>query len=117
MMIALAAPTFDLQGWVRLQPLAGSDLGAVTRRVNRVATLDGGVAVNDFGSSVGDRTVSLAWHSNEAEPRIERLVREYARLNVCMPDGVYIAAPEAYRRGPRESRLTLLLIEQLTPTN
>lgn len=116
-MITLAAPTFDLAGWVRLQPLASSDLGTVTRRVNRVATLDGGVAVNDFGSAVGDRTLALSWRVSGGEALIERLVREYARLTVCMRDGVYLAAPESYRRGPRESRMTLLLIERLTTTN
>lgn len=112
--VSLSAPTFDLDGHVRLLPAPESDTATVTRRVNRTATLDGGAAINDFGSSDADRTLSLAWPPHAAtDACVARMVRLYPRLVVSMADGVYSAAPESFRPGPRESRLVLLVIERL----
>ena len=89
---------------------------STARRVNRVATLDGGAVVNDFGQSEADRTIELRWRPRSAadEARVERLVRLYNRLHLATARGVWLAAPERYVPGANESRLTLLCVAKLT---
>ena len=115
MRVFLACPTFDLDGTAAIDPRASSDFGEIRRRVNRVATLDGGVAVNDGGATDGDRTFSVAWRTRALahEQRIERLVSTYSRLNVATREGFFAVAPESYRRTAGESKLTLLVVERL----
>lgn len=111
--VHISSAVMDPDGHVTIDALPDSDLASHTRRVNRVATLDGGAAINDFGFSHADRTFVVVWLPN---PRIDaavgRLVRLYSRLIVSMRDGVYLCAIEAFRPTPRESRLTLLVIER-----
>ena len=115
MRVFLACPTFDLDGTAAIDPLGSSDFGEVRRRVNRVQTLDGGVAVNDGGTSDGDRTFAVAWRTGPLtrEQRIERLVSTYSRLSVSTREGLFAVAPESYRRTAGESKLTLLVVERL----
>lgn len=115
MRIHLSTPEFDLQGAVTLDVLPTSDLGATTRRTNRVATLDGGAALNDYGYTDADRTITLRWRPNsrEQDASVVRLVQLYGRLNVSTPEGLFRAAPETYRNTANESSLTLLVREKL----
>lgn len=116
MRVSLTTLTFDPLGAVLLDCLPSSSLGEVRRRMNRVATLDGGAAFNDFGYSEADRTIELRWRpsSAELESRVERLVRLYMRVRVATTSGCYVAALERYVPGATESRLTLLVVEKLT---
>ena len=116
MLIHLAATTFDLDGALTLRVLASSDFGETRRRMNRIATLDGGVVFNDFGATDGDRTIRLQWVPQDAasEAQIARLVRLYQRLRISCPDGVYLAAPESYKSSQNLSTMTLLIAEKLT---
>ncbi len=60
MQVTLSTTTFDLDGHITIDALpASTDLGEVRRRMNRVATLDGGAAFNDAGYSEADRTIRL----------------------------------------------------------
>ena len=115
MRINLTTPDFDVEGAVALDALASSDLGNVTRRTNRVATLDGGAALNDYGFTDADRVMTLRWrpHSRDTESAVVRLVRLYGQLNVSTPEGMFRAAPETYRTAANESSLTLLVLERL----
>jgi len=116
MLIHLATTTFDLDGALTLRALASSDFGETRRRMNRIATLDGGVVFNDFGATDGDRTIRLQWVPQDAasEAQIARLVRLYQRLRISCPDGVYLAAPESYKSSQNLSTMTLLIAEKLT---
>lgn len=115
MLIHLAATTFDLSGALTLRVLGSSDFGETRRRMNRIATLDGGAAFNDFGSSEADRTIRLDWRPGSVaqEAQIERLVRLYQRLRFCCRAGAYLVAPDAYKATPDKSTLTLLVAEKL----
>ena len=115
MHVFLSSPTFDLNGTARLTPAPASDFGEVRRRVNRVQTLDGGVAVNDGGACDGDRTLSLQWRPGALgyEQGIEHLVATYPRLYAATRDGFYAVVPESYRRATSESKLVLLVVERL----
>jgi len=116
MLVHLTSQTFDLAGAVTLDCMADQMAGETRRRMNRVATLDGGAAFNDFGFSEADRTIELKWLPTDAatEALVARLVRLASFVQVSMPDGLWLAAPEAYTPGAKESRLTLLVSSKLT---
>lgn len=115
MLVFLSTPTFDPTGFVELEVLATSKLGETRRRVNRIATLDGGAVVNDFGHTEADRTISLVWSQAAAsiEANIVRLVQSYQTLQVATRDGIFLAAPETYTPGA-ETTLSLLVLSKLS---
>lgn len=116
MLAALATVTWDPAGHVLLEVLADSSIGETRRRVNRVATLDGGVVLNDRGYSEADRTVELKWRPASAtdEAVIDRLVRTYTRLILTLRAGCYLVVPETYTPGAAESKLRLLVVSKLS---
>ena len=115
-MITIHSTTFDLDGTVELPVLPDSLDGETRRRVTRVATLDGGVAVNDRGFSEGDRDLLYTWKtvSKAHNDAIDRIVRLYPRVTVSNRQGCYLAAPQTFSPGAEESSLTLLVIEKLS---
>lgn len=112
----LSATTFDPDGHVAVDTVNGQTAGETRRRVNRVATLDGGAAFNDFGVSEADRTIELRWPTRDRATgdAVDRLTRLYQRLHVATPAGFFLAAPEAYTPGAAESRLRLLIVDKLS---
>jgi hypothetical protein len=116
MLYAISSLTADLAGHIFVDALPSMLAGDQPRRISRVATLDGGVVVNDAGFTDADRTIELKWKptTSEFESSVARMIRAYGRLNVAAPDGFYLAAPEVYRPGADESTLTLLVIERLS---
>lgn len=116
MIIALSTPTFDLAGHVVINPLPGTGDSEIRRRVSRVATLDGGAAINDRGFSDGDRDLVYTWKSvsREHNDQVARLVALYARVHVATPSGFFLAAPESFTPGSRESSIRLLVIRKLS---
>ena len=116
MRAAISSTTYDPAGHVELDCLADTTHGETARRLNRVATRDGGAVVNDLGQSEADRTIELRRRPRCAadEARVERLVRLYNRMHLATARGVWLAAPERYVPGANESRLTLLCVAKLT---
>ncbi len=116
MLAVLTTLEFDPLGVVKLDVRPGSAFQERRRRVNRIATLDGGSVVNDFGYAESDKTLALAWTptSRATEAAIDRLARLYGRLNVSIDGAMYLAAVEAYTPGTDESQLRLLVLEKLT---
>lgn len=116
MLCVLTVPTFDIDGVVRLNLTAPAEPEGTRRRVNRSATLDGGVAVNDFGFSDGDRILLLRWQPTGKAQHlaVDRLVQIYPLLQVATAGGMYLAAPEVYVQGSEESSLRLLVTRKLS---
>jgi hypothetical protein len=116
MLCTICAPEFDLDGVVKLRLVSDVEPSETRRRVSRIATLDGGVAINDFGFSDGDRTLLLRWapESRQQHDDIERMVQLYPLLQVALRSGVYLAAPESYQPGSDESTLRLLVKQKLS---
>lgn len=116
MRVILSTAEYDPFMPVGLDVLPASDFGQTARRMNRVATLDGGAAFNDFGHSYADRNISLRWRptSMAEEAAVARLVQTYARLTVATPHGLFLAAPQTYEAGADESRLDLLVESKLS---
>lgn len=115
MRVVLSALTFDPAGVVPLDVMPGEFYGPTARRMNRVATLDGGAVTNDFGYSEADRTLTARWVPRKAatEAAVDRLTQLYTRVYVATPKGFYLAAIEAYTPGATESTLTLLVVSKL----
>ena len=116
MLLAISTPEYDLQGHVLLDALPETALGDTRRRVNRVQTLDGGVVFNDFGHAAGDRAVEIRWTPTSAAQadNVERLVRDYAQLQLAQRDGVYLVVPEAVTRTESDATLRLLVSHKLS---
>ena len=116
MRVYLSTQNYDLFGHVIIDALASSDFGEVSRRTSVVATLDGGVAVNDGGASEGDRTIVLTWKtkSKTYEDNIKRIIRLYGRLHLSTDEGFYVVVPTPYRQAEAESSLTLRVIEKVS---
>lgn len=114
--VVISAIVFDPEGWIPLELSADAQDRDITRRVARVATLDGGAAVNDFGFSDADRTMVLAWETLDAEREsaISRMVQVYSRLHVSAQDGFFVAVPDSYRVSASGSRLSLLVLEKVS---
>jgi hypothetical protein len=115
-MAALSTLTFDPEGFVLLSLIDDAELGITQRRVNRVATLDGGAAVNDYGFSDADRIIELRWRplTRAQESNLKRLVQQYASLVISTADGVFLASPETYTPGAEESSMRLLVVARLS---
>ena len=115
-MITISSTTYDLNGSVQIDPLPGTTEGQVQRRVNRVATLDGGVAVNDRGYSEGDRTLTYIWKSlsKAHNDSIARILRLYPQVHVATPLGVFLAAPQTFTPGQDQSSIVLLVISKVS---
>lgn len=111
-MISLSAPVFDLIGNTIIQELPDSDISTIRRRINRSPTLDGGVAVNDFGHAVGDRTFAVTWLPGSAAEleSVQRLVRLYGRLVAVTPEGAFVVAPEDIVLSGTDGQATLTLL-------
>ena len=115
MQVTLSPLTFDPLGGVTLAAMPDQTTGETRRRMNRIATLDGGAVFNDFGFSEADRTIVLRWQVQSAaqEAAVQRLVQLYARVHVSTPQGFWLAALEVYAPGVKESSLSLLVVEKL----
>jgi autotransporter adhesin len=114
MLNTLSATTFDLSGHVEIHTDAFPDRDT-KRRVNRVLTLDGGVAVNDGGYSDGDLTFELEWDSAEdTNAAILRMLQLYTRAVLSTRAGVFEVAIETYRLNAGKSRLVCLPIARLS---
>jgi len=109
-MIGISAPLFDSAGSITLREMPTTDLGETRRRNSRIATLDGGVVVNDSGYSQGDRTIVVRWRARGDELRkVDRLVQSYPALTVATRIGVFDAAVQSLTTRNGISELTLLV--------
>lgn len=115
-MIHISAKTFDLSGVLDITPLPNSSPGQLTRRVNRVPTLDGGIAVNDGGFSHGDRDVDIIYRpvSTAHDDIARRIVELHSRVCLSLPDGLFEAAPGSFDPAPDQNTFTLLIISKLS---
>ena len=115
MRVTITAVEFDPLGRLTVDMLPDSDTRTLTRRVNRVATLDLGVAVNDRGFSHGDRTFDIRWITTAITKRTaDYLTRAHGRVRVATDDGVYDAYIESYTPGVRESSIRLLVVQRIS---
>lgn len=115
-MTAIITPIdFDPAGALTIRNDQDSDPGEWARRVSRVATMDGGVAVNDFGFSEGDRTVVIRWRCTEAqEARAQAILQTHQLVRLTMRRGCFEAVPQRFRMDGLDAAFTLLITRRLS---
>jgi hypothetical protein len=94
--LALSTITFDQRGCIELDlNLAAEGILNRGRRVIRNQTLDGGVAVEDLGFSVGDLTWLVKVRVTKAQAEVLRyLVATYGEIRAVTKEGIFRAAPD-----------------------
>ncbi|WP_027853854.1 hypothetical protein [Marinobacterium litorale] len=114
-MITITSPTFDPLGIESVDPIIDSSLQDISRRANRIQTLDGGATANDAGFSHADRTLAVVFPYTDTQfENLSRMVRLYPRLIVSTQEGVFNAIPERLQRRQTNATLTLLIMEKLS---
>ncbi len=115
MIAHLSSLTVDPLGSVWLDLLPESAVYKADRRVNRVKTLDGGYALNDFGFSHCDRDATLYWRADETTDFLaRRLLELYSRVYLALPEGLFLAALRDVDVVKNRSMARLHLLEKLT---
>lgn len=115
MMLTITAPIFDIEGHETIASPEPAGLAGFERRNSRVATLDGGAAINDFGYSDADRTLDIRWKpsSQGQVDNIARMVKAYGRLIVSCREGCFIGAPRAFSVSDNKAQLQILVERRL----
>jgi hypothetical protein len=113
MKVYISAVTFDLLGSVGLDPLPNSNYGALIRRANKVKTLDGGVAVTDFGFTHADREFNIELKPTRAiDTSLRYIVENHSLVHVSTDEGYFKAIPQ-YAVSNGIATLSLSVTEQL----
>jgi len=115
-MIHVSAKTFDISGSISFAPLPSEAESVYERRVSRVATLDGGVAITDGGYSDGDRTLEYSYKSisKAHDDRAKRIIEIHPLVTVATPEGVFEAVPQSFRQSPDTNRISFLVNRKLS---
>jgi len=111
--IHISAKSYDLLAVASIEnPIIGE---TVTRRVNRVATLDGGAAFNENGFSHADRDLSIRWTPSSLAQinAVQRMTELHQRVIVSMRSGCFEAAIQTFEPSDEECRLDLLIASKL----
>jgi hypothetical protein len=99
-MIGISTQTYDLNGARIFKVDLSSELAnrKGSRRVERTATLDGGVAIYDTGYSESDRDILIEVPgATPADIDFARyIVENYGLVNITTLDGSYSGVPESY---------------------
>jgi len=92
-----------------------SELKAMTARVTRTKTLDGGVAIVHSGFSHGDRTLNIkAECSQDQADALEAIFRQETLVYISTRDGFYSGAISYLSTENGELAMTVLLKEKLS---
>ncbi|MDX1560074.1 MAG: hypothetical protein R3193_14290 [Marinobacter sp.] len=114
-MLTINAPVFDIDGHETIESPELPGLSGFRRRNSRVATLDGGAAINDFGYSDADRILDIEWSpANRAQvENLARMVKAYSRLIISFREGCFIGAPGTFTPSDDSIQLRILVERRL----
>jgi len=114
MLLHINTKEYDLLGSMVLK-VEDPDFGEFKRRGNRVATLDGGAAVNDFGYSDSDLQFKLRWMPTaDEDSAIRRIIRLHPRIRFSAPQGCFEAAIGSYSVVNGSANLIILPLSRLS---
>lgn len=114
MLISICSREFDPNGGVLVSALPSSELGRLSRRVNRAQTLDGGAYLNDTGQTDADRDIRVQFmHSGADVGAIKRLVSLYPLLTLSAREGCFLGVIEALSSNAGTLTLNFLVKERL----
>ncbi len=111
--VALATPTFDLDGDCILS-LVGGDFFQYTQRVNKVPTLDGESSILSRGYSFTDREFQIeARYKEDVFQCVRYMFKYYPYLYFSFHDGAYLAVIESLKNKEKKIILNVLLKEKI----
>lgn len=112
----LSADVFDPLGYLALDVKADSEIGTLSRRVTRTATLDGGAEIEDNGYSAADATytITVRLPSPGYEAAIMRLVQLYPLLILSTRYGVFRGVVDYFRPAGATASLRFLVSQKLS---
>jgi hypothetical protein len=115
MIVSICAPTFDLGGQALIQDVKPDGMLGFRRRNNRIATLDGDAAFNDFGYSEADRTFDVQWTTSDQDQveTIRRMAKTYSRVIVSTNEGCYIGAPGQFNFNNGSAQIQILVEKRI----
>ena len=89
-MISLSAPTYDINGTLRINARVSNPYDT-QRRGNVTATLDGGVSVYDTGYSDADQILKVSFNPATVDPlmTLRYLIAYYPQLLCSCHGGMY----------------------------
>lgn len=107
MKAAIFTKDFDPAGDRLLSLVPGkSKLGDVSRRRNRVKTLDGGYAIEDRGYSASDRTMSLVFAVSDSElDHLRHITASYTYAYICIGKQLYYVSIARLSEGVNQATL------------
>lgn len=110
-MIALTTTVYSTLDPVLIRDNGRHNFGDITRRVSRVATLDGGSVFDDKGSTPTDATmiIDLTEISADEFATLRTMASGYTTLHASTARGQYLVAPVALT----PKTLTLYIKEEL----
>lgn len=118
-MISICARTFDLLGDFLFTnyyiDVSSDDIDAISRRVTRTKTLDGGVYINDNGYTASDKEVAVTlMHQTKSEALLLRdLIANHGEVTISRNDEVLLCVPESYSYRGGNVRMRFLAKESL----
>ncbi|MGD8387321.1 MAG: hypothetical protein PVG49_09260 [Desulfobacteraceae bacterium] len=97
---------------LQIDPGPNTDLGTVTVRVSRSATLDGGASITHLGCSAGDRTMRVEWPEITDDEReiLRSWIRTQTRFVLTCREGAFLGSIEKARVDKDPVRFTFLVV-------
>ena len=110
-MISLSTQTSSTYHLV-IKHFTSTDYKTLTRRVSRIATLDGDSTITDSGFTNTDRTLTIKAKITKAEWVIlEYMTENYSLWNVSVEGEFFSCAPKSCKAPGGDLTLTLLVAE------
>ncbi|MEM1191562.1 MAG: hypothetical protein AAGI72_23725 [Pseudomonadota bacterium] len=108
--------TFDLLGYLQIDPLRDQESAPLQRRVSKSRTLDADVSVRDRGFTHGDRTFTYAYKpvSEYHDSIARRLLEIHPRVYIGNVEGVFECAPSEFDDSAEENTFIFEVIRKLT---
>lgn len=109
----ISTPSFDLRAPIHITNVTSADIASISRRVRRVATLDGGAVMADYGYSDADRTLIFTAKGEASVcAQIAELVRDYSSLLLSCETGLFLGSL-SLTDNRQDMTLTFLVTEKL----
>ncbi|PLX93463.1 MAG: hypothetical protein C0621_07460 [Desulfuromonas sp.] len=115
-MIIFSAPQYSLIGPVALSETKNEcNLTDTSRRSSRVATLDGGAVVTDFGYTDADRTFTVVAPASRAEyDTLLAMQQSWSQLVVSCDEGIFLGSPARLKSQGGKVTITIEVIRKLS---
>ncbi len=109
-MIGISTLTQNAEGHLVIHEKKSSALDEHPARVSRTKTLDGGVHINHFGVSDGDRTLSIVARLSDADwSKLVTIHKTETFIHVSCQDGFYEAVISDVRRKNADTVINILI--------